>query len=596
MKRILSLLIIFSISFLLLNIGLAQFPKFKIKIPKKIPGLDKILRREPVLTTSISDALTEVPFLDNYNPKIAFPLSLEPRTPDGGFILEKSGHYMFEAQSFCLAPGKGSPGGDYGFLYTPLKGPYSDIIRNILRKSYKHPEIPQQDIQVLLWGIISRTKISDMPREIQLTAAKLLTPKEIFKINGGALALIPKSVLGKALEKLPPEVRKVIEAEAKIREMLTKGYSSYEELERVAIVQEPVPPGKGSRNVPPGRWSLHPEGFFIRYFPRGYSRTLIELYVPGLFKIERDEIGRIVSIIGAKGYRIETIYDDSIEPVSVSEEPSLKAYAFKMIIFEGFSFDKRGIIRKERENIGWTFANNREEGKGSVHSNQFPNFKQRYELYKRQKEELINLNKGLMKLKNDPTNQLAQEGLEEILTIGSYVQAIKEVFEFSDNENWVTDPASFAKEAWMASVSKNLIGYKDKYIFDPAGDPAGGNIGEQPLGESGRQTDKDKDCMKVLDKCLDEIDNDLENDLEDCNQKNVPQLTCQLSSLRLCFIQHSLIEDLEGTIECINKHCTIRFGNEDEKLELKRCIFEALSKWYKRMDTYCGKKYRDCLK
>ena len=227
MKRIQLLLIIFSISLLLLSIGLAQFPKLKIKIPKKISGLDKILKREPVITTSISDALTEVSFIDDYNPEIASPLSLEPRTPDGGFILKNSGNYMFEAQSFCLAPGKGSPSGNYAYLYTPLKGKYSDIIKNILRRAYKHPEIPQEDIQILIWGIISRTKITDMSQEMQITAAKLLTPEEILKVNGGALGLIPKSVLDKALEKLPPEARRIIEAEAKIREMLTKGYSSF---------------------------------------------------------------------------------------------------------------------------------------------------------------------------------------------------------------------------------------------------------------------------------------------------------------------------------------------------------------------------------
>jgi len=586
MKRILPYLIIFSILILSLSFGLAQF---KIKIPKKIPGLDKILKRKPVLTTSISDALTEVPFLDNYNPKIAFPLSLEPRTPDGGFILEKSGHYMFEAQSFCLAPGKGSPGGDYGFLYAPLKGPYSDIIRNILRKSYKHPEIPQQDIQVLLWGIISRTKISDMPREIQLTAAKLLTPKEIFKVNGGALALIPKSVLDKALEKLPPEVRRVIEAEAKIREMLTRGYSSYEELERVAVVQEPVPPGKGSRNVPPGRWSLHPEGFFIRYFPRGYSRTLIQLYVPGTFQIERDEIGRIVSITGPSGYRIETIYDDSIEPVSISEEPSLKAYAFKMIIFEGFSFDKRGIIRKEWENIGWTFASNTEEGKGSVHSNRFPNFKQRYELYKREKEELINLNKGLMKLKNSPTNKLTQEGLEEILTIGSYVQAVKEVFDFSDDENWVTDPASFAKEAWMASVSKNLIGYKDKYIFEPAGDPAGGNTGEQSLGESGRGTDKNEKCFNQFISALLYSQDAFKDMVDDCNLDPEEEYFCDADELLNC-IKKSTSERTD--FGCVMDACIFEMP---VPLVIPGCLQMAINAYRKWTNTAL-EQYSKCMK
>ena len=66
--------------------GLAQIPKLKIKIPKRIPGLDKILKREPALTTSISDAVTGVPFLDDYNPKITSSLSLEPRNSEGSYV------------------------------------------------------------------------------------------------------------------------------------------------------------------------------------------------------------------------------------------------------------------------------------------------------------------------------------------------------------------------------------------------------------------------------------------------------------------------------------------------------------------------------
>ena len=481
MKRISFLLIILSISLLFLGFGLAQIPKLKIKIPKRIPGLDKILKREPVLTTSISDAVTGVPFLDDYNPKITSSLGLEPRNSEGSFILEKQGNYSFEAESFCLGPGKSSPSGDYGYLYAPLKGKYSDIIKNILRKSYQHTEIPQHDIQVLLWAVISRTKISDMSQEMQLTAAKLLTPKEIFRLNGGALGLVPKSFLDKALEKLPLSTRRILESEARIREMLTKGYSNYEELEQLAVIQEPVLFGEGSRDVPPGRWSLHPEGFFIRFFPKGYSEILIELCVPYSFQIERDEIGRIVSITG-NGYRIETIYDDTTEPLNTPEEPSLKAYAFKLIIFEGFSFDSKDkIIRKEWGNTGWTFVENREEAKISTYSNRFQNLEQRHKWHKKQKKELINLNKGLNQLGRKSSYELTKENIAEILALANYAQAIKEAIEFSDDENWVTDPASFVKEAWMASVSKKMIGYKRKYIFDPVGDPVSGNTGEQPI-------------------------------------------------------------------------------------------------------------------
>ena len=131
----------------MLGLGMAQFPKLKIKIPKKIPGLNKILKSKPPLTTNIADAVTEVPFLDDFDPNIAWPMSVLPRTSAGGFILEYPGNYMFECQSYCLragtyAPGEGRSG--RGYLYAPLKGPQADIVSNVLKKSYQFPEIPQK--------------------------------------------------------------------------------------------------------------------------------------------------------------------------------------------------------------------------------------------------------------------------------------------------------------------------------------------------------------------------------------------------------------------------------------------------------------------
>jgi hypothetical protein len=32
--------------------------------------------------------------------------------------------------------------------------------------------------------------------------------------------------------------------------------------------------------VPSGRWSMHPDGYFVRYLPSGYSSTRVEIWVP----------------------------------------------------------------------------------------------------------------------------------------------------------------------------------------------------------------------------------------------------------------------------------------------------------------------------
>jgi len=33
-------------------------------------------------------------------------------------------------------------------------------------------------------------------------------------------------------------------------------------------------------DVPRGIWTLHPDGFYVRYFPSGYSITKVQVYVP----------------------------------------------------------------------------------------------------------------------------------------------------------------------------------------------------------------------------------------------------------------------------------------------------------------------------
>ena len=38
--------------------------------------------------------------------------------------------------------------------------------------------------------------------------------------------------------------------------------------------------GEGSREVPSGRWSLHPDGYYVRYLPVSYTNTVTQIWVP----------------------------------------------------------------------------------------------------------------------------------------------------------------------------------------------------------------------------------------------------------------------------------------------------------------------------
>jgi len=437
---------------------LAQFPKLP-EVPKglseKLPGLDKILKKEPPVTTGLSDAVTEVPFLDDYNPQTMTPMVLLPRTRTGAFVLAHPGAYFFDCESYCLRAGTYAPGRGDGYLYAPLKGPQADIVRHVLQGAYTHPEIPQRDIQVLLWAIIARTKLNDMSQKMQMTAAKLLTPKEIFEINGGALELIPKQERDKAFASLPSQVRKILEAEAQLREMLTQGETHYEQLEQVAVILGDAPPGEGSRTVPSGRWSYHPDGYFIRYFVSGYPRTQVQISVPGHMEIERDTKGRIALIADDFGNRIEVEYDDTIEPLSVRGDPAIRGYAISLIRFVRRDIFHPEVVfykKLELKKAAWTFVGV-PSGKGTIGtgSSRFADAQARYIWAKHHKKNLDYLDK-----------QFRPHGsIRDIVDLGHFSVCLNKVLKGHPAEGtpWVIEHVNLVKVAWQYAVAQREGGH-----------------------------------------------------------------------------------------------------------------------------------------
>lgn len=274
----------------------------------KFPTLDSIINRAPV-TTNFADATTEIAFLDESVPNHAegFPLAAVPRDADGNYVLS-SGLYEVTAESYCIQAGTHAPAKGDGYLYAPVRGPKAAIVQSILRRSAANPEISQHEVQLLLWAVIARTQLRNMPAERQQTAAALLTPRELFDLNGGALGLIPPELLQRYLGKLPNELRKVFEIEQQLRQRLTAATATYAEIEGIAVLAGLAPPGHVIRPTPGGRWSFHPSGYFVRYMPSGYQRTRIQVYIPPPITVERDEHGRIIAIDDGLLFRVEAKY------------------------------------------------------------------------------------------------------------------------------------------------------------------------------------------------------------------------------------------------------------------------------------------------
>lgn len=246
----------------------------------KIPDIEKFLKGEEPLTTGLAGAIFEVSSMDNFNPEVILPSNQLPRNVDGSFFMFP-GVWEFKLDSYCMMAGTYGPSRSdgSGHAYAPLEGPKADIIRSILSNTFKHPDISQRDIQTLIWGIIARQNIKEMQPKYMLIAAKLLDPKQLLRLNDGVIRSLAQKQLNKLLSQMPPALRDVMEAENKMREMLTDANTKFEELERVAVLTG-IMPDDGGRKIPEGRWSKTPQGFFIRYFPENYSKMTFQLYVP----------------------------------------------------------------------------------------------------------------------------------------------------------------------------------------------------------------------------------------------------------------------------------------------------------------------------
>lgn len=283
-KAILPMLLILSGSAMIATTAQAQLGGLGNSVvrnlPVKTPKVPNLLAGPAPISTSLKDAVWGDPKTDGYTPPAAaLNLNTLPRSPEGGFVLAP-GYYKMHAQSYCLHAGTYGPGGGDGYLLGPVKGSAKDAVTTILRNSVAHPEIPQKDIQLLLWAIVARAKFEDLDMRLKGVAATLLPRNMLLGLNRSALSVFSNPQLNSITGGMPGPVRAVVEAESRLRGLLTTPGSSYSEIERVAVLGGVAPRGEGSIDVPASRWSLHPDGYWVRYNPNGYSNTWVEVWVP----------------------------------------------------------------------------------------------------------------------------------------------------------------------------------------------------------------------------------------------------------------------------------------------------------------------------
>lgn len=247
------------------------------------------LRNEPI-TTSVKDVKTYVDLPDEFgNDRKPYGLHRQPRTETGGYWLEP-GFYEMRTQSFCIKAGTHAPSNGDGYLYAPLAGRQSDVFEHILKTWQYKPGIQQHEVQVLLWALIAKADFNQMNAAIQRTAVQLLTPAQLARISRASLM---KGALQLAnFRDMPQEIRFVLEAEAKLRQAFSSATASYQDMERMAMLAGAA--FVDNPQIRRGHWSKHPEGYYVRYMPNGYSQTVVQVYVPEtVSRVEFDAVNDV---------------------------------------------------------------------------------------------------------------------------------------------------------------------------------------------------------------------------------------------------------------------------------------------------------------
>jgi hypothetical protein len=190
-----------------------------------------------------------------------------PQTQDGGFVL-KEGFYEAEFKTYCLQPGTPDPRRGDAYLHAPITGYRKEIVQAVLLNSRTKPHLSQRNTQLLLWSAVSGSDFNKLSPEVQRDARELLTPQQIFELQGGVVGLI----------KTVSQTTGLLTANSDIKNLFEKSIQSYEAYERIAVRNEP------SRIIKKGvrydQWYKQKENYYVRYFPENYQKTRIQVYVP----------------------------------------------------------------------------------------------------------------------------------------------------------------------------------------------------------------------------------------------------------------------------------------------------------------------------
>ena len=179
---------VLGLAVLLAQLGIPHLPSMpQIPPVPGVPGLPQVpsslplppLVKAPPDTIEMTpgNQLRQIPELDAFVPERFSALADVPRTADGSFQLVPGAFELID-QSFCLRAGAHGPTTASAYLAGSLAGTRVSYVTTVIAGWRTHPQFTQGDVQTLLWGITSQTKISQMTPHLQTVAAALLSPQQ----------------------------------------------------------------------------------------------------------------------------------------------------------------------------------------------------------------------------------------------------------------------------------------------------------------------------------------------------------------------------------------------------------------------------------
>jgi hypothetical protein len=295
-----------------------------IKTPEiKLPSLDSLLKGEAPLSTTIKDAkIWGWPQFKRLNPSQPTTLTSTDRNKEHLFTL-KPGHYEFTIKSFC---GKGytyGPTKGMGYIEGPWKGSRHKFLFDLLHRYNAKSEVPQQDVQLLIWAVLAKVKPQDMHPKAQSALLALMGKDGQKLLADGALDYFTGKAADQLFAKASAELRPLLEYDNKIRGLQRDANATFDQFERLAVLEAPA---DSRSEVPEKTWNLSPRGYLIRYKPSGYSRTEVEVIIPRRATFQRDAQKRIQAVTWPDGHKIQISYADS-PAASIANDSGIKAHA-----------------------------------------------------------------------------------------------------------------------------------------------------------------------------------------------------------------------------------------------------------------------------